>query len=116
MSFRPEVGSQETISVSNGHETSLEEISLGTGATTGGGVTIIDTGQGQKTLGNGGSDNTGTTGSRDDTASGRTTFTSDLAGNGVGITENGSPVSTTHGNDGEFGKDDGTTDGSSNFL
>jgi hypothetical protein len=64
----PEVRGQEAVGASDGLETGLQEVTLGLGATTGGGVAVINTSEGQETLGNGGSDNTGTTGSRDDTA------------------------------------------------
>jgi hypothetical protein len=45
-----------------------------------------------------------------------TTFSGLLSGKRMRISKRGSPVSTTNGEDGELGDDDGGTDGSSDFL
>jgi hypothetical protein len=115
-SLGPEFRGKETIGVTNGSEGSLDEVTKSAGSTTGGGVAIGDTSEGKDLLGSGSSDNTGTTGSRDQARDGRTTLASDLAGDGVRLTKGRSPVTTTNGDDRELGKDDGTTDSSGNFL
>jgi hypothetical protein len=112
----PEIGSQETVSVTNGSEGSLDKVTESTGRTTRGGITIGDTSQLEDTLGSGRGNDTSTTGSRDQTRHNGTTTTSNLARNGVRLTKVGTPVTTTNGDNGELGKDDTTTDGSSDFL
>lgn len=44
------------------------------------------------------------------------TTTTHLSGHGVGLSEDGTPVTTTNGNDGKLGKDDGSANGSGDFL
>jgi hypothetical protein len=112
----PEIGSQETVSVTNGSEGSLDEVTESTGRTTRGSITIGDTSQLKDTLGSGRGDNTSTTGSRNQTRHNGTTTTSDLTGDGVRLTKVGTPVTTTNGDNGKLGKDDTTTNGSSDFL
>lgn len=112
----PEVRGEETVGVADSHEGGLDEVTEGTGGTTGSGVTILDTGKLKELLGDGSSDDSGTTGSGDKTGEDRTTLTGDLARDGVGLTEGGTPVTTTDRDDGELGNDDGTTDSGGNFL
>ena len=45
-----------------------------------------------------------------------TTFTMDLTGNSVGLTQFVTPVTTTNWDNRELGKDNGTTDGGGDFL
>ena len=61
-------------------------------------------------------DDTGTSRSGDETDTDGTTFARDLDGDSVGLSKVGSPVSSTDWHDGEFGEDDGATDGGSDFL
>jgi len=112
----PELRRKETVAVTDGSEGSLDEVTKGTGGTTGSGVAIGDTSEGKDLLGSGGSDDTSTTGSRDQARDGRTTLASELAGNGVRLTKGRSPVTTTDRDDRKLGKDDSTTDGSGDFL
>jgi hypothetical protein len=112
----PELRRKETVAVTDGSEGGLDKVTKGAGGTTGGGVAIGDTSKGKDLLGSGGGDNTGTTGSRDQTRDGRTALASELAGNSVRLTKGRSPVTTTDRNDRELGKDDGTANSSSNFL
>jgi hypothetical protein len=67
-------------------------------------------------LGDRGTDDTSTTGSRDQTADGRTTLTGDLARDSVRFTERRAPETTTDRDDGELGQDNGTTDRGGDFL
>jgi len=112
----PELRRKETVAVTDGSEGGLDKVTKGAGGTTGGGVAIGDTSKGKDLLGSGGGDNTGTTGSRDQTRDGRTALASELAGNSVRLTKGRSPVTTTDRDDRELGKDDGTANSSSNFL
>lgn len=79
-------------------------------------VAVLDTGHLEETLGSGGGNDTGTTGCGDQTAHDRTVLAGHLAGHGVGLSDVGTPVTATDGDDGELGGDDGTTDGGSDFL
>jgi len=112
----PQVRGEVRVGVTDGSEGSLDKVTEGTGGTAGGSVTVGDTGKSEELLGGRGSDDTGTTGSRDQTSEDGTALSGDLARNGVGFTEVGSPVTTTNRDDGELGEDDGTTDGGGNFL
>jgi hypothetical protein len=112
----PEIRSQETVSVTNGSESSLDKVTESTGRTTRGGITIGDTSQLEDTLGSGRGNDTSTTGSRDQTRHNGTTTTRNLARNGVRLTKVGTPVTTTNGDDSELSEDDTTTNSSSNFL
>jgi hypothetical protein len=112
----PELRAEETIRVTNGSKGSLDKVTKGTGGTTRGGVAVSDTSKGKNLLGGRSSDDTSTTGSRDQTSNGRTALASKLAGNGVGLTKGRTPVSTTNGDDSELSKNDGTANSSGNFL
>lgn len=100
----------------NGGEGSLDKVTKGTGRAAGGGVAVSDTGKLEELLGGGGSDDTGTTGGRDKTSEDGAALAGDLGGNGVGVTKSSTPVTTTDGDDGELGEDDGGTDGGGHFL
>lgn len=80
------------------------------------GVAILDTGELKHTLASGGSDDTSSTGSGDHGDGDGTSLARNLARYGVGLSELVTPVTTTNGDDGKFGEDDGTTDGGSDFL
>ena len=112
----PEVGGQVRVSVTNGSKGGLDKVTQGTGGTESLGVAVSDTSELEKLLGDGGSDDTGTAGGRDQTGDGGTALSGDLAGNGVGLVQDGTPVTATDGDDGQLGEDDGTTDGSGNLL
>jgi hypothetical protein len=116
MSLDPQVRSQESVGVANGSESSLDEVTQGTGGTTRSSVAVSDTSKLQQLLGSGSSDDTSTTGSRHETGEGGTALASNLAGNSMGLTESGTPVTATNRDNGELGKDDGTTDSGGNFL
>jgi hypothetical protein len=112
----PHGGVQEAVTVANGSEGGLDEVTKSAGGTTGRGVAIGDTSKLKNLLGSRSSNDTSTTGSRDQTRDGRTALASKLARNSVGLTEGRSPVTATNRDDSELGKDDGTTDSSGNFL
>ena len=66
----PQVRGQVAVGVTNGSKGSLDKVTQGAGGTEGLGVAVSDTGKLEKLLGNGSSDNTGTTRSRDQTSDG----------------------------------------------
>lgn len=112
----PEVRGQVAVGVANGSEGGLDKVAQGAGGTESLGVAVSDTSELEKLLGGGGSDNAGTAGSRDQTGDGGTALAGDLAGNGVGLVHDGTPVTATDGDDRELGKDDGTADSGGDLL
>ena len=79
-------------------------------------VAILDTGKLQKSLRSGGSDDTSSSRSRDETAHDRSYLPADLRGDGVRFTELSTPVTSSDGDDGKFCKDDCATNGGCDFL
>merc|ERR1719454_457697 len=79
-------------------------------------MTIGDTGHAQNLLGGFGGDQTRTPWGRDQSDSTRTTGTSELARNGMGLTDLIHVISSSHGNDVEFGINDGTLDSTLDIL
>eukprot|EP00128_Syssomonas_multiformis_P001105 Colp12_sorted_trinity150504_noHs@353 len=112
----PHVGGQVGVGAGDGSKGGLGEVAEGTSATAGRGVAILNTGHGEHLLGGGGGDDAGTTGGGDQAHTDGTALASDLAGHGVGLADLVTPVSTANGDNGELGKNDGTTDGSGDFL
>lgn len=112
----PEVGGKVGVSALEGSVRGLGEVSEGSGLSSSGGVAIRDSSHGEELLGHGGGNKSGTTGSRDEADHDRGALSSDLAGNGVGLSDLVSPISSPDRDDGELGGDDGTTDGSGDFL
>jgi len=112
----PEIGGQIGIGVADGEEGSLDKVTHGLRATLGLGVHIMDTSELKDLLGHAGSDNTGTTGSGDKTDGHGTALSRNLHRDSVWITDHVTPISTAYRDDGKLGNDDGTTDGSGNFL
>lgn len=112
----PQVGGQETGGLGKGVVHGHGQVTSGTGVTSGGGVNILDTSHGQQLLGDEGSDNAGTTRSRDKSASDGSALSGDLARHGVRSTRVEAPVSTADRDKVHLGVDDTTTDGSGNLL
>jgi len=97
-------------------ETDLDEVTHGTRVTGRTGVAVRDTSHGQK-LGRGGASNkAGTTGGGHEADTDGTALASELAWDGVGLAEGGSPVATADRDDGGLGKSDGATDGVGDFA
>jgi hypothetical protein len=111
----PELWSQEGIGVTKGKVQGLDEVTSGTGVTSGGGVAIIDTSHMQEFLSNWGRDKSGTTRGRNETNRDGSALSCDLAGDSVRKARRTSPVSTTNGGDGELGCSDSPTNSSRNF-
>ena len=112
----PQVGCEETVGVCDGDESSLQGVLEGLGGTGRGSVNVGDTSQLQETLDGRRSDETGTTGSGNETDSDGTALSALLGGQRVRLTEVGTPVTSSDGNDGELGDDDGGADGGRDFL
>ena len=102
--------------MTHGSECSLQEVAHSRSGPFGLCVTILNTGELQKPLRGRGSDDTSSSWSRDETTHDRSDLSADFRGDGVRITELSTPVTSSDGDDGEFCEDDGTTNGSCNFL
>lgn len=76
----------------------------------------MDTSELQQTLDSGRSNEASTTGSRNETDSDGTALSALLGGQRVRLTEVGTPVTSSDGDDGELGNDDGGADGGRDFL
>lgn len=112
----PQVRGDETVSVANGNEGSLQGVLSSSGRTDGNSEAVLDTSE-LEDLGDGRrGDDSLTTGSGDKTDSDTTTLTSDLGSNSVGLTDQRTPVTTTNGDNVELSNTDSSTDGSGNFL
>mmetsp|Transcript_3705 Transcript_3705/g.6549 ORF Transcript_3705/g.6549 Transcript_3705/m.6549 type:complete len:233 (+) Transcript_3705:262-960(+) len=116
MGLRPQIRGQETIGLAQSGEDSLDEVSKGTGLTSGLGEAIFDTSKVQKLLGHRGSDQTGTTGGRDQAHAARAALASHLARHGVRSTDLVTPVATADRDNSDLGALDGSSDGGGNLL
>ena len=94
----------------------LTEVTKGGGFTTGSGVAVLDTSHGQKLLGGKSAHEGGTTWGWDQADKNGAATTSNLAWDGVWLTELAAPVSTADWDDGELGIDHTTADGSGNLA
>lgn len=112
----PEIRGEEGVGVTESLKASLDEVTLGTGVTTGTGENVIDTGERHQLLGDRGSDNSGTTRGRDKTNRNGTSLTGNFHRNGMDRTEFVTPVTTANRDQLKLGGDDGTTDSGGNFL
>ena len=102
--------------MTHGSESSLQEVTHSRSGSFGLCVTILDTGELQKPLRGGGSDDASSPWSRDETTHDRSYFSADFRGNGVRIPKLGTPVTSSDGDDGEFREGDSTTNCSCDFL
>jgi len=112
----PELRGEDSVSLSDSGEGSLNEVTLALGLTSGTGVGIFNTSKGQDLLGGSSADESSTTGSRDQSHEDGADLTGELHGDGVGLSELTTPVSTTNRDDSELGSNDGTTNGSGDFA
>jgi len=116
VSRSPKVRGQEGGGLGKGVVHGHGQVTSGSGVTSGGGVDILNTSHGQQLLRDKGGHNTGTTRSRDQSASDGAAFAGHLARHGVRSTGVKTPVSTANRDKVHLGIDDTTTDGSGNFL
>merc|ERR1719290_571100 len=112
----PQVGSQVGVGLGDGGIGSLGEVAKGGGLVAGAGVAVLNTSHGQQLLGDGGGDEASTPGGRDQADHDTAALASHLARYCVGLSDLVTPVASPDRDDGQLGKDDGTTDGSGYFL
>lgn len=112
----PHVGGEVGVGLLDGVEGGLGEVSKGLGVTTRRGEDVLDTGESDELLGDTGSDDTSTTGGRDETHGDGTALSGDLGGDGVRSSELVTPVSTADRDDVQLSGNDGSTDSSGDFL
>lgn len=112
----PEVRSKIAVGVADGNESGLQGVLNGTGGTSGRGESILDTGELQESLDGGGCNDALTARSRDEADEDGTALTGDLGGQSVRLTDLGTPVTTTNGDNAELSDVDGSTNGRSDFL
>jgi len=111
----PQLRRQVSVGLSEGSEDGLDEVTEGTGVSGGGGVAIFNSSHVQQLLGDRGSDEPGTTRSRNQTDTDGTALSGHLARDGVRKTDVLAPESTADRNKGDLGHDDGTADSGGNF-
>jgi len=111
----PELGTEVSVGGSEGVEDGLDEVTHGTGVTTGARVAIGDTGHGHELLSGGGRNQSGTARSRDQTNTDGSTLSGDLAGDGVGQSGGTSPISSSDWDNVELGGGNGPTNGRGNL-
>ena len=112
----PEVRSVVRVGVLQGSEASLDRVTQSTGVTTRAGVHVINSSQSQHLLQNGRSDDSSSTRSRDQAHAHRSALASDLHRHGVHGSGVVTPVSTADGDDRHLGNQNGSLDGSGDFL
>lgn len=134
----PQVRCQESVSIANGDECSLECVFERLGRSGGRSISVFDAGKLEKTLDGWGGDEAGTSGCRDELGSrsisipilfksksllvraysdgNATTLPTLLCWQAVWCTQVRTPVSATDGNDAKLGDDDGSADGGCDFL
>lgn len=112
----PQVRGQETVSVTDGNEGSLQGVLGSSGRTGRRSVNILNTSQLHQLLDNWRSDNTLTSWGWDQSDGNGTTLTSDLTWQRVRSTQVGTPVTSSDWDDRQLGDDDGSLDSGSNFL
>jgi len=116
LNLGPEIGGEVSVGLSKGIEDGLDEVLGSSGVTGGGGVNIIDSSELEELLGDGGSDNTGSSGSGYELASDGSGFTVDLGGDGMDVSDLVTPVTSSDGDESELGGDEGTLNGDLDFL
>ena len=84
--------------------------------TGGSGVNIIDTGELEELLGDGGSDNTGSSRGGYELASDGSGLTVDLGGDGMDISDLVTPVTSSDGDESELGSNKGSLNSNLDFL
>mmetsp|Transcript_4919 Transcript_4919/g.8521 ORF Transcript_4919/g.8521 Transcript_4919/m.8521 type:complete len:296 (-) Transcript_4919:62-949(-) len=115
-SLVPELGRQETVGPAKGVEGSLHEVTQSLGGSSGGGVHILDTGHHQHLLGGAGGNNTSSLGGGDQANGHGAALAGHLSVHGMGLTDLVTPVSATHGHDGDLRHDDGPADSGGHLL
>lgn len=112
----PEVRGKETVSEAKSLEGGLAEVLNGSGLTLGGGVAIINTSELDELLGDGGSDDTGTSGGGDESNSDGSALSSDLDGDGMDVSDLVTPVTSSDGDEVELGINESSLNSKLDFL
>jgi hypothetical protein len=112
----PELGRVELEGSLDGSESGFNEVSSSSSLSFSLGVNIVDTGELEELFGHGGSNQSGSSRSGNESNLYGSTLSGNFAGNGVGGTDFVSPISLLDGDDVELGHSDGSLDGALNFL
>ena len=112
----PQIRGQELVGVGKSIERSSDEVTLSLGVTSGTGVNVLDTSEGDHLLGSWGTDNVGTSWGWDQSNSDGTALTGDLHWDSVWLTELVTPVASSDWNQRKLGSNDSTLDSMGNFL
>lgn len=112
----PEVRGEDTVGLGDGLEGCLDEVTHCRSLSGRLCVAVLDTSQLDHTLGSWGGDDTSTSWGGDKSAHDRGSLTRHLHGDGVWLTQWVTPVTTSDGDDGKLGQDNGSSDGTSDFL
>ena len=115
-SLLPEVWCEVGVCRCDGSISSLGEVAECSSRSSGTGVAIINSSHLQEFLWYRSRHDASTAGGWDQAHPDRPTFTSNLAGHGVGSADLVTPEPSPHGHDGQLGQDDGSTDSSGNLL
>lgn len=116
LSLAPKVGGEILVGLSEALEDGLDEVLTGSGVTSGSSVNIIDTSKGEEFLGDGGTDNSSSSGSGGKLDSDGASLSGDLGGNGMDSTDLVTPISSSDGDEGELGGNEGSLNGDLDFL
>lgn len=112
----PQVGCEELVGLGDGEEGGLGEVAEGGGVARRRREHVLDTGELEHLLGDLRGDEAGTLGGGDEAHADRAALAGHLDGDGVGLADEVTPVTTPHGHDGQLREDDGGTDGGGHFL
>jgi len=112
----PQIRRQESVGLGQGVVNSHGKISTSTGVSRRGGVHVVNASHGEKLLWDHRSDDTRSSRSRDEADTARTALARNLGRDSVWEARVDAPVTTTHWNNVHLRADDGTSDGSSDFL
>jgi hypothetical protein len=111
----PKIGSEVAISLADGLEGSLDEVTESLGVSERGSVDVLDSSVLEELLGSARSDDSGTARSGDEANRDGAALAGDLGGDGVRGTDLVSPVALADRDKRQLGNGNGTTDGSGDF-
>jgi len=112
----PQIRGQELVGVGKSIEGSSDEVTLSLRVTSGAGINVLDTSEGDHLLGGWGTDDVGTSWSWNQSNSDGTALTGNLHWNSVWLAELVTPVSSSDWNQRQLSSDDGTLDSMGNLL
>ena len=112
----PEIWGKISVGVREGDISGLQEVFSGSRVTRGLSIAILDTSEGEHLLGDGGADNTGTTGSGNELDTDGGALSSDLAWDGMDVTDLVTPITATNWHELELGVDESALNSDLHFL